>query len=71
MRRSVAPGNRRVAQILAALALCCAAPGVAQAQSGAIVSVDVGIGVAGPGEQAGVPVHVATGESAKVGKIVL
>ena len=70
MRRSVAPGRRRAAEILAALALCFAVSGVARAQ-GAIVSVDVGIGVAGPGEQAGVPVRVAVGESTKVGKIVI
>lgn len=45
--------------------------GVARAQSEGVVSVDLGMGIAGPGEHALVPVTLSAGRSGRVGRIFL
>ncbi len=45
--------------------------GVARAQSEGVVSVDLGMGIAGPGEHALVPVTLSAGHSGRVGRIFL
>jgi len=53
------------------LLACGLTLGVAQAQSDGLVSVDLGMGIAGPGEHALVPVTLSGGHSSQVGKIFL
>jgi len=45
--------------------------GVARAQSEGVVSVDLGMGIAGPGEHALVPVTLSAGRPGRVGRIFL
>ncbi len=45
--------------------------GVARAQSEGVVSVDLGMGIAGPGEHALVPVTLSAGRPGRVGRISL
>ena len=53
------------------LLACGLTLGVAQAQSEGAVSVDLGMGIAGPGEHAWVPVTLSAGHASRVGRIFL
>jgi len=53
------------------LLACGLTLGVARAQSDGVVSVDLGMGIAGPGEHALVPVTLSAGRSGRVGRIFL
>ena len=53
------------------LLACGLTLGVAQAQSEGLVSVDLGMGIAGPGEHAWVPVTLSAGHASRVGRIFL
>jgi len=53
------------------LLACGLTLGVAQAQSDGLVSVDLGMGIAGPGEHAWVPVTLSAGHASRVGRIFL
>ncbi len=53
------------------LLVCGLTMGVAQAQSEGLVSVDLGMGIAGPGEHAWVPVTLSAGHASRVGRIFL
>ncbi len=53
------------------LLVCGLTLGVAQAQSEGLVSVDLGMGIAGPGEHAWVPVTLSAGHASRVGRILL
>ncbi len=53
------------------LLACGLTLGVARAQSEGVVSVDLGMGIAGPGEHALVPVTLSAGRSGRVGRIFL
>ena len=53
------------------LLACGLTLGVAQAQSEGAVSIDLGMGIAGPGEHAWVPVTLSAGHASRVGRILL
>ena len=53
------------------LLACGLTLGVARAQSEGLVSVDLGMGIAGPGEHAWVPVTLSAGHASRVGRILL
>jgi len=53
------------------LLACGLTLGVARAQSEGLVSVDLGMGIAGPGEHAWVPVTLSAGHASRVGRIFL
>jgi len=53
------------------LLACGLTLGVSQAQSEGAVSVDLGMGIAGPGEHAWVPVTLSAGPASRVGRIFL
>ena len=53
------------------LLACGLTLGVARAQSEGLISVDLGMGIAGPGEHAWVPVTLSAGHASRVGRIFL
>ncbi len=53
------------------LLACGLTLGVARTQSEGLVSVDLGMGIAGPGEHAWVPVTLSAGHASRVGRILL
>ncbi len=53
------------------LLVCGLTMGVARAQSEGLVSVDLGMGIAGPGEHAWVTVTLSAGHASRVGRIFL